>query len=45
MHETLLYGLIVLGTSAAGLIAVQSHTLSQWLRVPGSSPVPCGRQG
>lgn len=34
MHDTLTFGLLVLCVAGAGLLAVQSHTLSQWLRIP-----------
>lgn len=34
MHETLAFGLLVLLAAGAALLAVQSHTLSHWLRVP-----------
>lgn len=34
MHESLTFGLLVLCVGGAGLVAVQSHTLTQWVRVP-----------
>jgi cell volume regulation protein A len=34
VHDTLTFGLLVLCASGAGLLAVQSHALSQWLRIP-----------
>lgn len=34
MHDTLTYGLLVLCASGAGLLAIQSHALAQWLRIP-----------
>jgi cell volume regulation protein A len=34
MHDTLNFGLLVLGTSLAALLAVQSHRLSELVRIP-----------
>ena len=34
MSETLTFGLLVLCASAAGLLAVQSHAVSQRVRLP-----------
>ena len=34
MQDTLTFGLFVLCSAGAGLLAVQSHALSQWLRIP-----------
>lgn len=34
MQDTLTFGLYILCASGAGLLAVQSHTLTQWLRIP-----------
>ncbi|MGI8536055.1 MAG: cation:proton antiporter [Mycobacteriales bacterium] len=34
MHESLMFGLLVLGVGGAGLAAVQSHALTEWVRVP-----------
>jgi cell volume regulation protein A len=34
VHETVTFGLLILLASGAALLAVQSHTLSQWVRVP-----------
>jgi len=34
MDDTLTFGLLVLLSAGAGLLAVQSHALSQWLRIP-----------
>lgn len=34
MHETLVFGLIILVTAAAGVLAVQSHAITHWIRVP-----------
>jgi len=34
MDDTLTFGLFVLCSAGAGLLAVQSQALSQWLRIP-----------
>ena len=34
MHEPLVFGLIILVTAAAALLAVQSQVITQWVRVP-----------
>jgi len=34
VHDTLAFGLLVLCVAGAGLLAVQAHGLSQWLRIP-----------
>jgi cell volume regulation protein A len=34
MDDSLTFGLLVLCCAGAGLLAVQSHALSQWLRIP-----------